>query len=59
MNTVNKFGDSGRMQSPNFRKHLRRRRSLDMLNDQCIKSHDKNTVTGKLATHYIPVHLTK
>jgi hypothetical protein len=59
MQTVNKYGDNGKMASPNFRKHLRRRRSLDMLNDQCIKLHDKNTVTGKLASYYIPVHLTK
>jgi hypothetical protein len=59
MQTVNKLGDRGRMPSPNFRKHLRRRRSLDMLNDQCIKLHDKNTVTGKLALNYVPVHLTK
>jgi hypothetical protein len=59
MQTVNKLGDRGRMPSPNFRKHLRRRRSLDMLNDQCVKSHDNNTLIGKLAVNYMPVHLSK
>lgn len=60
MQTINRFGgDSGKIQSPNFRKHLRRRRSLDMLNDQYISSHEKKTVSGKQATNYIPVHSSK
>ena len=59
MRTVNKFGDQGRMKSPNFRKHLRRRRSLDMLNEMYNVSYDINTLIGKLAIKYIPVHLKK
>jgi hypothetical protein len=59
MQTVNKLGDSGKMQSPSFRKHLRRRRSLDMLNERYTSSHDNNTVIGKSATKYIPVHSIK
>lgn len=60
MQTINRFGgDKGKMLSPNFRKHLRRRRSLDMLNERYISSHEINTVSGKQATNYIPVHSSK
>lgn len=60
MQTVNRFGgDKGKMPSPNFRKHLRRRRSLDMLNERYTSSHDINTVSGKQAVNYVPVHSSK
>ena len=58
MQTINRFGgDAGKIVSPNFRKHLRRRRTLDMLNAMCSTNHDSNTITGRKANKYIPVHL--
>lgn len=58
MQVINR-GDSGKMPSPQFRKHLRRRRSLDMLNERYATDHKTNTVSGKLAVNYIPVHSQK
>lgn len=60
MQIINRFGgDKGKIQSPNFRKHLRRRRSLDTLNAMCSSDHDINTVVGCSASSYVPVHQTQ
>ena len=58
MQTINRFGgDAGKIVSPNFRKHLRRRRTLDMLNAICEVNHDSKTLIGRKANKYIPVYL--
>lgn len=58
MQTVNRFGgDSGKMVSPNFRKHLRRHRTIDVLNKRCEADHDSKTIVGAKADKYIPIHL--
>lgn len=60
MQTINRFGgDKGKISSPNFRKHLRRRRSLDMLNERYLTDHQDNKLSGKLAIAYIPIHSSK
>lgn len=58
MQTINRFGgDSGKLVSPNFRKHLRRHRTIDVLNQRCEMSHDSKTIVGRKANKYIPVYL--
>jgi hypothetical protein len=59
MQTINKLGDGGKMRSPSFRKHLRRRRILDLMNDHFLMSHDTNNIHGKLAVKYVPIYKTK
>lgn len=60
MRTINRFGgDNGKIQSPNFRKHLRRRRTLDMLNERYLFDHKDNKLSGRLAIAYTPIHSIK
>jgi hypothetical protein len=59
MKTTNKFGDDGKMKSPSFRKHLRRHRVLDLMNNIFLTSHDSNTIHGRQAIKYVPIYKTK